>query len=87
MNREMVMSRKFTIQDVISFCGGMLSEYLSEPGYIFFDIYIGRDKYVRLGFYTMARDDLSVYEFDGYYVCDSIDIYKTTTNISLKPAE
>lgn len=85
--KQVNLSRKFTIQDLILFCKDVNREYLTEPGLIFFDISIGHNQYISLGLSSVARGILYGYNLDGYYVCDSIDTFGDITHINLKPAE
>lgn len=85
--KQVNLSRKFTIQELILFCRDVNREYLTEPGLIFFDISIGHNQYISLGPSSVAREFFYGYNLDGYYVCDSIDTFGGTTHINLKPAE
>lgn len=78
--------KTFTIKELCDKCAELRSEYIKEPGIIYFDIFVYPNYCVRISFSTMSTHK-AVSGSEKRYFCANIREDNFHAFIELKPAE
>lgn len=78
--------KTFTIKELCDKCAELMSEYIKEPGIIYFDIFVHPNYCVRISFSTMSSHKV-VLGSEKRYFCTNIREDKFHVFIELKPVE